>query len=38
MPTDIKVGDWILLTNMGAYTNAGAIEFNGIKSASSFIN
>jgi ornithine decarboxylase len=36
IPDDIKVGDWILLPNMGAYTNAGAIEFNGIKCASSY--
>jgi len=34
-PINIKVGDWILLPNMGAYTNAGMIEFNGIKGASS---
>ena len=36
LPADIKEGDWILLPNMGAYTNAGMIEFNGIKGASSF--
>lgn len=35
VPRDIRVGDWILLPNMGAYTNAGAIEFNGIACASS---
>jgi ornithine decarboxylase len=34
-PEDIEVGDWILLPNMGAYTNAGMVEFNGIKGASS---
>jgi ornithine decarboxylase len=34
-PVNIKMGDWILLSNMGAYTNAGMIEFNGIKGASS---
>lgn len=36
MPKDISIGDWIFLPNMGAYTNAGMIEFNGIKGASSF--
>lgn len=36
IPDDIKVGDWILLPNMGAYTSAGSIDFNGIKSASSY--
>jgi ornithine decarboxylase len=34
-PQDINVGDWILLPNMGAYTNAGSVEFNGIRAASS---
>jgi ornithine decarboxylase len=34
-PKDIDVGDWILLPNMGAYTNAGSVEFNGIEGASS---
>jgi ornithine decarboxylase len=34
-PKDINVGDWILLPNMGAYTNAGSVDFNGIKGASS---
>lgn len=34
-PKDVQIGDWILLPNMGAYTNAGMIEFNGIKGASS---
>jgi ornithine decarboxylase len=33
-PLNIEVGDWILLPNMGAYTNAGAVNFNGIKGAS----
>jgi ornithine decarboxylase len=37
-PEDIEVGDWILLPNMGAYTNAGMVEFNGIKGASTIIN
>jgi len=37
LPLDIKVGDWIFLPNMGAYTSAGMIEFNGIKGASSHI-
>jgi ornithine decarboxylase len=35
LPDDIEVGDWILLPNMGAYTNAGMVEFNGIRGASS---
>jgi ornithine decarboxylase len=35
-PKDITVGDWILLPNMGAYTNAGSVDFNGIRAASSF--
>lgn len=35
LPLDIDVGDWILLPNMGAYTNAGMVEFNGIRGASS---
>ena len=35
LPTDIDVGDCILLPNMGAYTNAGMVEFNGIRGASS---
>ena len=37
-PEDIAIGDWILLPNMGAYTNAGLVEFNGIQGASSNIN
>jgi len=36
-PRDIEIGDWILLPNMGAYTNAGLVEFNGISGASSCI-
>lgn len=35
LPLKLDVGDWILLPNMGAYTNAGLVEFNGIKGASS---
>lgn len=35
IPDDISVGDWILLPNMGAYTSAGMMEFNGITGASS---
>lgn len=35
LPIDIEVGDCILLPNMGAYTNAGMVEFNGIRGASS---
>ena len=38
LPADIDVGDWILLPNMGAYTNAGMVEFNGISGASSIKN
>jgi len=37
-PTNIEIGDWIILPNMGAYTNAGMVEFNGIKGASSINN
>ena len=33
-PRDINIGDWILLPNMGAYTNAGSVDFNGIHGAS----
>jgi ornithine decarboxylase len=36
LPVDIQEGDWFLLPNMGAYTNAGMIEFNGIEGASSY--
>jgi ornithine decarboxylase len=35
LPKDLKVGDWIFLPNMGAYTKSGMVEFNGIKGASS---
>lgn len=35
MPNHIEEGDWILLPNMGAYTTAGMVEFNGIEGASS---
>jgi ornithine decarboxylase len=35
LPADIEVGDQLLLPNMGAYTNAGMVEFNGIRGASS---
>jgi ornithine decarboxylase len=31
VPININIGDWIFLTNMGAYSNEGALEFNGIK-------
>ena len=34
LPADVEVGDWIFLNNMGAYTAAGSIDFNGIKRAS----
>jgi ornithine decarboxylase len=33
-PADIKTNDQIFLSNMGAYTSAGAVNFNGIISAS----
>lgn len=35
LPKNIQVGDWILLPNMGAYTSAGTVNFNGIRGASS---
>ncbi len=35
MPYDINESDWIMLPNMGAYTNSGMVEFNGIPGASS---
>lgn len=38
LPKDISVGDWIVLPNMGAYTNAGSVDFNGIRGASSLCN
>ncbi len=34
-PLNYEVGDWIFLNNMGAYTSAGKVDFNGIKGASS---
>jgi ornithine decarboxylase len=34
LPENIEVGDYILLPNMGAYTNAGLVNFNGINGAS----
>jgi ornithine decarboxylase len=33
-PTNIQTNDWIFLSNMGAYTSAGAVNFNGVISAS----
>lgn len=36
LPTNMQAGDWILLPNMGAYTNAGKVDFNGIEGASSY--
>jgi len=33
-PATIQTGDWILLNNMGAYTSAAAIPFNGVALAS----
>lgn len=35
LPSSIKEGDWILLPEMGSYTSAGMVEFNGINGASS---
>jgi len=35
IPCTIEVGDWIFMSNMGAYTSAGKVDFNGIKGASS---
>lgn len=32
-PTIIEPNDWIFLSNMGAYTSVGAVNFNGIMSA-----
>ncbi|MGB0508053.1 MAG: type III PLP-dependent enzyme, partial [Pikeienuella sp.] len=29
IPSNIKVGDWLLFTNMGAYSTAMATQFNG---------
>lgn len=34
LPSMISSNDWIFLSNMGAYTSAGAVDFNGIVSAS----
>ena len=36
-PSDIQTNDYIFLSNMGAYTSAGAVDFNGIISASNSI-
>jgi ornithine decarboxylase len=35
LPLMAEVGDWIFMSNMGAYTSAGKVDFNGIKGASS---
>jgi ornithine decarboxylase len=37
-PSDIQTNDYIFLSNMGAYTSAGAVDFNGIVSASNSIS
>ena len=37
LPKYIDTGDWIFFHNMGAYTSAAKVDFNGIFSASSFI-
>jgi len=36
-PSEFEIGDWIFLHNMGAYTSAGKVDFNGIKGASNNI-
>jgi diaminopimelate decarboxylase len=36
-PNEFEIGDWIFLHNMGAYTSAGKVDFNGIKGASNNI-
>lgn len=36
-PNEFEIGDWIFLHNMGAYTSAGKVDFNGIKGASNSI-
>ena len=36
-PNNYEIGDWIFLHNMGAYTSAVKIDFNGIKGASNNI-
>ena len=36
-PSEFEIGDWIFLHNMGAYTSAGKVDFNGIKGASNSI-
>jgi diaminopimelate decarboxylase len=33
-PSNAEPNDWIFLSNMGAYTSAGAVDFNGVISAS----
>jgi len=33
-PNEYQIGDWIFLHNMGAYTSAAKVHFNGIKRAS----
>ena len=35
IPINIEIGDWIFMDNMGAYTKAASVNFNGIISASS---
>jgi diaminopimelate decarboxylase len=36
-PSEFEIGDWIFLHNMGAYTSAAKVDFNGIKGASNNI-
>lgn len=33
MLPQLRVGDWLIFPNFGAYTLAGATNFNGIQSA-----
>jgi len=37
IPKNLQIGDWILLSNMGAYTNVLTTEFNGLKGASGYL-
>jgi ornithine decarboxylase len=36
-PNNFEVDDWIFLNNMGAYTSAAKVDFNGITSASNTV-
>ncbi len=37
VPTEVKVGDWMLVGGMGAYTYGCRTEFNGMKSCEKII-